>query len=75
MCAFEQVLGDHSTPSALSCKHYVCRLPAAAEVAAVMCLLLQAFLSPSNLNIVMEYVPDGSLLSHIQDNRWEPTLA
>jgi serine/threonine protein kinase len=35
----------------------------------VVCLLLQAFLSPSNLNIVMEYVPDGSLLSYIQDNR------
>ncbi|KAF6263514.1 kinase-like domain-containing protein [Scenedesmus sp. NREL 46B-D3] len=29
----------------------------------------RAFLSPSNLNIVMEYVPDGSLLSFIQGNR------
>uniref|UniRef100_A0A383V5F3 Protein kinase domain-containing protein n=1 Tax=Tetradesmus obliquus TaxID=3088 RepID=A0A383V5F3_TETOB len=29
----------------------------------------KAFLSPSHLNIVMEYVPDGSLLTHIQNNR------
>jgi hypothetical protein len=35
----------------------------------LLLLLLQAFLSPSNLNIVMEYVPDGSLLSHIQEHR------
>jgi hypothetical protein len=41
----------------------------------VVWVLLQAFLSPSNLNIVMEYVPDGSLLAYIQDNRWGHTTA